>query len=62
MKNNKQNEDWVCGGWDEAELNTLRDGMKMTLFEKLQWLEQAQKLAEQLQKIKRINEQDVEKP
>ncbi len=53
MKYNKQKEDWVCGGWDEAELNTLRDGMKMTLIEKLQWLEQAQKLADQLLKNKR---------
>ena len=36
--------DWHCGGWEGAERETLRLMQRMTFEQKLNWLEQAQRL------------------
>ncbi len=36
--------DWHCGGWEGAELETLRTMSALTFEQKLDWLEQAQRL------------------
>jgi hypothetical protein len=36
--------DWHCGGWEGAELETLRTMSRLTFEQKLDWLEQAQRL------------------
>ncbi len=39
-----KNNDWHCGGWEGAERETLRHMISLTFEEKIQWLEQAQKM------------------
>lgn len=36
--------DWHCGGWEGAELETLHTMSRLTFEQKLDWLEQAQRL------------------
>ena len=36
--------EWHCGGWEGAERETLRFMQNMTFEQKLDWLEQAQRL------------------
>ena len=44
----KNDDDWSFGGWEGAELATLRLGLKLTFRERIQWLEMAQKTVEHL--------------
>ena len=37
-------DDWHCGGWEGAELTTLRHMASLTFDQKLDWLEGAQQL------------------
>lgn len=37
-------DDWHCGGWEGAERETLRGMQSLTFEQKLDWLEQAQRL------------------
>ena len=37
-------EDWHCGGWEGAELTTLRHMASLTFDQKLEWLEGAQQI------------------
>ncbi len=39
-----QNNDWQCGGWEGAQRETLRHMISLTLEEKIEWLENAQKM------------------
>jgi len=39
---------WQGTTWDDAELNALRAGAALTFREKLQWLEEAERLGERL--------------
>ena len=36
-------DDWHCGGWEGAEMATLRGMQQMTFWQKVLWLEQAQR-------------------
>lgn len=36
--------DWHCGGWEGARRETLRTMRNLTFEQKLDWLEQAQRL------------------
>ena len=40
--------DWDCGGWEGAERETLRAMQRLTLEQKAEWLEQAQRLVADL--------------
>ena len=44
----KNDDDWSCGGWEGAELATLRHMQTLTFRERIQWLEMAQKTVEHL--------------
>jgi hypothetical protein len=55
------NENWKGVTWDDAELETLRVGASLTLREKLQWLEEADHLAETLRHA-RIRYSDPSQP
>ena len=37
-------DDWHCGGWEGAELTTLRYMVNLTFDQKLKWLKGAQQL------------------
>lgn len=41
-------DDWHCGGWEGAELATLRHMASLTFDQKLAWLEEAQRLVADL--------------
>ena len=47
MKPKKLISDWPCS-WEEHELVELRDGMRLSLREKLIWLEAMTEFAEKL--------------
>ncbi len=38
------------GGWSQAEANTLREGARLSLYEKLLWLEEIEEVFLQLQR------------
>ena len=40
--------DWHCGGWEGAELTTLRHMASLTFTQKVAWLEQAQRIVASL--------------
>ena len=44
----KNDDDWSFGGWEGAELATLRHWQTLTFRERIQWLEMAQKTVEHL--------------
>ncbi len=44
VDNNPPVGNWHCGGWEGAELETLRAMSALTFEQKLDWLEQAQRL------------------
>jgi hypothetical protein len=35
---------WPKGGWEEAGMNTLRHGAGLSLYQKLQWLEEIEEV------------------
>ncbi len=43
---------WEGVTWDDAELATLRAGARLTLRQKLQWLQDADRLAERLRRAR----------
>ena len=53
MKPEKSISDWPCS-WEEHELVELSEGMKMSLREKLVWLEEATAFADRLQAGRRV--------
>jgi hypothetical protein len=44
MPEPKHNDDWTCGGWEEAEMNTLRHGATLSLYEKLLKIEELEEI------------------
>ena len=45
---NRPPDDWHCGGWEGAERETLRFMQSLTFEQKLNWLEQAQRLVAEM--------------
>ena len=60
----KNDDDWSCGGWEGAELATLRHWQTLTFRERIQWLEMAQETVEHLTAGKRTLRPDgkIERP
>lgn len=50
MDKQKSAEDWDAGGWTAAEANTRREGAKLSLYEKLLWLEEIEEVFLNLQR------------
>lgn len=47
---NDDDRNWDAATYEGAELARVRDGLKMSFEEKLDWLEEAQKLVENIQR------------
>ena len=45
-------DNWEAATWDGAELATLRAGARLTFRQKLKWLEDADRLAQTLQRAR----------
>jgi hypothetical protein len=50
---------WPKGGWEEAEMNTLRHGAGLSLYQMLQWLEEIEEVFLCLQQSR---QSDVARP
>lgn len=50
MAENRQTGGPAQAGWEEAAMNTLRHGASLTLYQKLQWLEEIEEVFLSLQR------------
>jgi hypothetical protein len=55
MKRKPLISEWPCS-WEEHELVELREGMRMSLRDKLVWLEQATEFANKLQASPKVQQ------
>ena len=62
MAKTKRTDDKNSGGWQEAEDNTLRVAMNWPFLKKLEWLEDAQKLADLFKSPRRSSSFIHERP
>ncbi|MGA3006278.1 MAG: hypothetical protein ABSE59_00155 [Opitutaceae bacterium] len=56
MPETGHNDDWTCGGWEEAEMNTLRHGATLSLYQKLLKIEELEEIFLHMQRT-RLNYQ-----
>jgi hypothetical protein len=57
MPEPEHNEDWTCGGWEEAEMNTLRHGATLSLYEKLLKIEELEEIFLNMQRARLVYQQ-----
>jgi hypothetical protein len=53
MPEQRTPENWDAGGWPAAEANTRREGARLSLYEKLLWLEEIEEVFLNLQRSRR---------
>lgn len=53
MAGAEKKDDWHCGGWPGAEREQLRRMASLSFEEKIQWLEEAQKMADHIKAWRR---------
>jgi hypothetical protein len=54
MTETRHNDDWTCGGWEEAEMNTLRHGATLSLYQKLLKIEELEEIFLHMQRTRLV--------
>jgi hypothetical protein len=54
MSETEHNNEWTCGGWEEAEMNTLRHGATLSLYEKLLKIEELEEIFLHMQRTRLV--------
>ncbi len=57
MSETEHTDDWTCGGWEEAEMNTLRHGAALSLYEKLLKIEELEEIFLHVQRTRLVYQQ-----
>jgi hypothetical protein len=60
MPEPEHNDDWTCGGWKEAEMNTLRHGATLSLYEKLLKIEELEEIFLHMQRSRSVYQQHAD--
>jgi hypothetical protein len=56
MPETEHGDDWTCGGWEEAEMNTLRHGATLSLYEKLLKIEELEEIFLHMQRTRPVDQ------
>ncbi len=62
MPETEHNNDWTCGGWEEAGINTLRHGASLSLYQKLLKIEELEEIFLHMQRTRLIYRQHADAP
>jgi hypothetical protein len=54
MPETEPNNDWTCGGWEEAKMNTLRHDATLSLYEKLLKIEELEEIFLHMQRSRSV--------
>jgi hypothetical protein len=62
MPETEHTDDWTCGGWEEAEMNTLRHGATLSLYQKLLKIEELEEIFLHMQRTRLVYQQHADAP